>query len=303
MCNNKKSIYSNTLKSYIDVPCGRCSRCVDRSINGWVFRGLQELKVSDSAHFVTLTYGPWSVPRNSRRQLYLRRKDLTDYWKRLRDYHYRSTAVNVSSRRLKYIACGEYGDKNGRPHFHAIIYNSHVQYINKAWQRKGNVYIDSDVNAKNIAYTLKYIQKQIVGPKKRHWPKDHEGKPAKPYRVMSKGIGINYLDDPQIIAHHKKFENNFVILGGKYKVAMPKYYRDKILDDGEKEDALAFIQQKVFEKDFDLMCKWLILPENLEMMRDGDEEEIKNGWELEKLRRVGIQERNYVRRIKKRNID
>ena len=44
------------------VPCGRCYACLTTRRNVWTFRILQELKVAESARFVTLTYTDETVP-------------------------------------------------------------------------------------------------------------------------------------------------------------------------------------------------------------------------------------------------
>lgn len=51
---------SDTKGTY--VPCGRCVNCLETKRSVWTFRLLMELRVAESAHFVTLTYDPLDVP-------------------------------------------------------------------------------------------------------------------------------------------------------------------------------------------------------------------------------------------------
>ena len=109
----KQGTYS--FKNFSDgmyVPCGRCIACRIRKREEWTIRLLHELKYHADAVFVTLTYNDESLPINQKGYPTLRKKHLQDFFKRLRinldrDYHHR---------KIKYFACGEYGDCTGRPH-------------------------------------------------------------------------------------------------------------------------------------------------------------------------------------------
>lgn len=91
----------------------------------WVTR----LELESSCHvdktFLTLTYrdapqmqGPL-LPDQERPGPTLIRKDLSDWLKRLRVTYQRA---NETSLPLRFYACGEYGDKNERPHYHVILF-------------------------------------------------------------------------------------------------------------------------------------------------------------------------------------
>jgi len=99
----------------IPVPCNRCPPCKHRRINEWVFRIMWEERYNSIAsHFVTLTYGTEHVPLTPNGFMSLRKTDLQKFFKRLRK--------NTGLRDVKYYACGEYGSKTNRPHYHAIIF-------------------------------------------------------------------------------------------------------------------------------------------------------------------------------------
>lgn len=93
------------------IPCGQCPACRYNSARDWAFRIQQEssdFKV-DEIFFVTLTYDSDSVPVDYS----LVPSHLSDWLKRVRrrlDYP------------IRFFACGEYGDRLGRPHYHAIIF-------------------------------------------------------------------------------------------------------------------------------------------------------------------------------------
>lgn len=98
------------------VPCGKCIGCrIDRS-RVWADRMVLELRDNDyKALFVTLTYDnlhlPWTFHNVSPT---LSVRDCQLWLKRLRK--------KFAPRRIRYFLAGEYGPKNGRPHYHAIIF-------------------------------------------------------------------------------------------------------------------------------------------------------------------------------------
>lgn len=208
----------------VPVPCGRCPPCKKRRVDGWVFRLLQEEKRSSAAKFVTLTYAPHSVPVSSHGFMTLDKSDLQKYFKRLRKA---LPGVNI-----KYYACGEYGSQNHRPHYHAIIFNvADDNAIFHAWSLDGKaigqVQIGT-VTGDSIAYTMKYIDNST-------WKMKHGRDDRVPeFAVMSKGLGDNYVTPAIIDYHHDDYSRLYLTVPGGFRVAMPKYYKDRIYnaDDG-----------------------------------------------------------------------
>lgn len=95
------------------VKCGKCSECQNEKANNWVIRNEYEKRKWNKICFITLTYKDNPV--------FLIKKDLQDFIKRLRrqiEYH----DLN-NGEKIRYFACGEYGETKGRPHYHIIIYN------------------------------------------------------------------------------------------------------------------------------------------------------------------------------------
>lgn len=93
------------------APCGKCNVCRVQRSNQWALRCMHELKqYGNKAVFVTLTYNEENLPKNKT----LVKDDLQKFWKRLRK--------NLKGRKISYFACGEYGSRYDRPHYHAIIF-------------------------------------------------------------------------------------------------------------------------------------------------------------------------------------
>ncbi|QCS37351.1 replication initiation protein [Tortoise microvirus 90] len=204
---------------FIPVPCGKCPECCMRRSNNWQFRLLQQEKASSSASFVTLTYNTDHVPMSKRGFMTLCKTDFQDFMKRLRYYHPKGA-------KLRYYAVGEYGSKTFRPHFHAIIFDLDREQLPKAWTL-GDIHI-GDVSGASVAYTTKYMHKGKMIPVHSNDDRIPE------FSLMSKKLGANYLT-PQMVAYHQAdLTRNYVTLEGGVKVAMPRYYREKIYSEEQR---------------------------------------------------------------------
>lgn len=201
----------------------------------WVFRLQQEQKVSVSSHFLTLTYSEENLPHTQCGRPTLVRRDHQLFMKRLRKYE--------KNAKIKYYAVGEYGSNTERPHYHSIIFNvENVDNIPKAWQL-GNVQVDKCTTA-SMAYVAKYVNKQTKF-KDRNDPRTPE------FSLMSKGLGSAFMTKAQR-KYMKQHLNPFITHVGGQKVALPRYYKDKIFTDAEKEiintkSKLHYEEQKPFE--------------------------------------------------------
>lgn len=156
----------NTLR----VRCGQCIGCrLDHSLM-WAIRLTHEAELHDSSVFITLTYNDENLPYD----LSLRKKHFQTFMKKLRK-HFSGTTI-------RYFHCGEYGEKNFRPHYHAILYGidfddktlhmsrdthagKHDVYTSKTLEKlwgKGFVTI-GEVNMQSTAYVARYTTKKITG--------------------------------------------------------------------------------------------------------------------------------------------
>jgi len=103
--------------------------------------------------FVTLTYDNDHLPQGGE----LVPQDLTNYLKRLRK------ALSLQGRKIRYFACGEYGEKNNRPHYHLIIYGlaeTETQIIAQCWG-KGGIHVGS-VTKDSLQYVCGYVLKKSL---------------------------------------------------------------------------------------------------------------------------------------------
>lgn len=101
-----------------ELPCGACLGCkTDRALD-WAHRSHHEASRWEHNCFLTLTYDQEHCPDG------LVPTDLQAFIKRLRHHHRRATPGCLRSPgQLRYLACGEYGDRRGRPHYHLCLFN------------------------------------------------------------------------------------------------------------------------------------------------------------------------------------
>lgn len=211
----------------VPVPCGRCPPCKQRRVNGWVFRLMQEHKQSSNSHFVTLTYDTDNVPISQNGFMTLDKPDVQKYFKRLRKL--------MPDVKFKYYLAGEYGTQNKRPHYHFIAFNCpDKQHFFDAWN-KGSVHV-GDVSNDSVAYTMKYIDKASF--RKMHSRDDR----IPEFSLMSKGLGDNYLTPESVQYHKDDISRLYMTKPGGYRIAMPRYYRNKIFNERERSAQVDIIQ-------------------------------------------------------------
>lgn len=202
------------------VPCGKCPVCAKRRISAWSFRLMQEDKVSSCSHFITLTYDTKHMPITRNGFMSINKRDVQLFFKRLRK-------ANLA--KLKYYAVGEYGGKTMRAHYHAIIFNADVSTIQKAWNL-GHVHY-GQVTGASVGYTLKYMSKGRRIPLHRNDDRCPE------FGLMSKGLGVSYLTCNMVQWHRNVIsERMYCNLEDGKKIAMPRYFKNKIYTDSERQE-------------------------------------------------------------------
>lgn len=206
----------------VPCPCGKCHECLKKRVSQWSFRLMQESKISHTAQFITLTYDTKHVPLTNRGFMTLEKRDLQLFFKRLRKKQFGNEKGDI-----KYYACGEYGSKTMRPHYHIILFNADINLISHAWNL-GHVHF-GNISQASVGYTLKYINKT----KKIPIHKNDDRK--KEFSLMSKGLGKSYMSKQMIKWHKNDLENRMYcnIEDGK-KISMPRYYKDKIYNKDER---------------------------------------------------------------------
>lgn len=205
----------------VPVPCGKCIECLRDYQNDWAFRLTQEVKKAGFSWYLTLTFAPKKAHVAYNKacdewQTYVEKRDVQLFLKRLRK---RCPELRHN---LKYFAIGEYGGDYNRAHYHIVLCSSAFPLGSYAkWYRiflscwhRGFIKLKM-TSEKNIGYVTKYMNKLDDSP--------HI---TKPFKLMSKGLGLCYLTDKMV----NYFFNSFAV-GVPFKkgyIKLPRYYKKKL---------------------------------------------------------------------------
>ncbi len=225
----------------IKVPCGKCPECLAKKQMQWSFRLMAHAEQSTSATFLTLTYEDSALPyRNGWPTLEKREFQL--FMKKLRNYTKKKSDVP-----LRYFACGEYGSKTDRPHYHAIMFNLPKPFndvVEQAWTKGFAGY--GDVNIQTIMYVTKY---SLKGNRSRNQLLDDKGRIPE-FNLMSKGLGKDWITQERA-DYLIKNRTRYVTMEGGHEVILPRYLVDKLpfKDEGQRMDYMA-------DSAMEMLVKW-----------------------------------------------
>lgn len=199
----------------LPVPCQYCIFCLRRKRSDWAFRMWCELKDHDKAVFITLTYSDENLPRSEKGLPTVKKKELQNFNRR----------IKYKNKNTRYYSVMEYGPKTQRPHYHGIYFGIDSQDVKEAWS-KGHIHT-GEVNNLTIAYTAKYNITRMYNEQEETWRE-------MPKALMSRdpGLGNSYLK--QIEKNSDMYKRGYVVMNG-YKQAMPKYYKDRLYTDQQRE--------------------------------------------------------------------
>lgn len=245
--------------SELQVPCRNCLGCrVDRS-QAWATRLMHEAKYHEKKCFLTLTYSDLYVPENGSLEKDVQQKFFKklrarleyDFLREIGDYAPRSKSEVLKIFRrnnpIRYFWCGEYGDLNGRPHYHAILYG--VDFPDRRKHSKNSrgeqLWVSDtledlwglghcqigDVTHESCAYVARYVMKKVTGD----LAEEH-------YQRVTPNGEIYHIE-PEFIrmslkpaigkVHYENFKTDFyprdyAVVRGR-QVPVPKYY-DRLLE-------------------------------------------------------------------------
>ena len=212
-----KNIYFDFRK--ISLPCSKCFECLQQKANEWSFRIYNETQLHEESCFITLTYADDNEE--------LSKREIQLFLKRLRKA--------IEPKKIRFFACGEYGSKHLRPHYHLIIFGFipkdleffyydkkgipifKSKFIADIW-KKGFISVGF-VSLDSSKYCAKYMQKLLESDKRLKVLIDFFGA-QKPFTLMSNrpGIGANFFKNNLDLLDTDK-----IYVKGKF-IKIPKYY-------------------------------------------------------------------------------
>lgn len=175
--------------------------------------------------FLTLTYDDENIPDGGN----LRPRDLQLFWKRLR---------NRIPEKIRYFACGEYGEKSLRPHYHAIVYNTdfvELDYFSRQIWDYGFIY-SVPATPETASYVAGYVTKKIS--------KFQDFRLEPEFIRCSRGIGGFLI--PNLVEYALSQGEHDVIheikIGGK-SYPLPDYIRRKMRELVFSDEYLELLKQ------------------------------------------------------------
>ena len=231
----------------ITIRCGHCRACRIEYQNQWKIRAEMEMQKHDWNMWCALTYDPVHLSLQNLEyeedvQLShlgrvgkfdsLEKQELKLFWKRFRKAVYPI--------KVRYMQCGEYGDKFGRPHYHCIIFGMSPDHkVFKGFvydpSRKGFVghlpqwpfgefwYSEKPATLQNAAYLAKYIHKKHKGKDAAEYYSELNINPEFFSVSTRPGIGSEVIDDNADYF----FTNPFYRVGDK-KMSLPRYAVERL---------------------------------------------------------------------------
>jgi hypothetical protein len=174
------------LREPLKIPCGQCMGCRLEKSREWAVRATHEASLHSRNCFVTLTYNNEHLPPD--KSLHL--DHFQDFMKRLRKKYVPKCPYKpgtqersewMSKHGIRFLHCGEYGEKFQRPHYHVLLFN--FDFSDKVLLRQlpnGHKLYESDslkalwpfgfhsigaVTFESAAYVARYVTKKRTGDK------------------------------------------------------------------------------------------------------------------------------------------
>lgn len=242
--SGKRSIVFNPKYGYEDrpvsVPCGRCNGCRLEYSRQWAVRCVHESQLHAENCYITLTYNNDHLPR--------------DYSINVRDYQLFLKRLRKRIGHFRFFLCGEYGDVDRRPHYHALLFgkdfsdrvfhgynkNGDPLFISKILENEwGNGFCTvGDATFESAAYVARYAMKKVNGERAAthyQWVHPLTGeivqqmpeflRMSRGGRTGQGGIGSGWLAK----FRRDVYPDDFIILPNGHKCKPPRWY-DAVLE-------------------------------------------------------------------------
>lgn len=220
---------SGGVDRFLTLRCGQCIGCrVERS-RQWAVRCMHESQMHKDNYFVTLTYDDENLPH-----------DLS-----LNHVHFQKFMKRVRKKfgPVRFFMCGEYGEENARPHYHACIFGLRLSDL-KYWRtsdsgspcyrspaleicwRFGSSEV-GQVTFESAAYVARYSLKKVTGSGADehyqsvnvHTGELYQRDPEYARMSLKPGIGFTWFEK----YGREVFPRDRVVVNGR-EVKPPRYY-------------------------------------------------------------------------------
>lgn len=253
----------------MQIPCGNCWACQLNYSAEWAQRCMLEAQQHECNWWITLTYDDDHLPIATQINLgeielfppddgswnegTLYPRHVTLFLKKLRKYFSEKGHTGI-----KYLYCGEYGEKTHRPHYHMILFNCpldpkefYAPFVDKTffkahWKSHeiekfwNHGMIDlTELEWNNAAYTCRYCMKKLMlqgSAEEKNWYYAEQGKEREFIRMSRRpGIGMTYYEQHK--DHIYKTDSMYAFtINGVINLKPPKAFDRKL----EKENPELF---------------------------------------------------------------
>lgn len=235
----------------INLPCGQCVGCRLERSRQWAVRCMHEAQMWEHNCFITLTYASEHLPKIFETPTLV----LSDFQKFMKRLRFSATGLTsfvnpdsgATESPIRFFHAGEYGEKYGRPHYHACLFN--YDFLDKVYLKKSPSGMDlyrskfleelwpfghssiGSVTFQSAAYVARYIMKKQNGPsaEKHYRAIDVETGEllhrSPEYTTMSRRPGIGSLWFDKFSAD--VYPHDYVIVNGR-KCRPPKFYDGRL---------------------------------------------------------------------------
>jgi uncharacterized protein YlaI len=198
----------------------------------WAIRCMHEASMHEKNCFITLTFNDDHLPMDGS----LNYRDFQLFMKRLRK--------RFPNRNIRFYMCGEYGERDARPHFHALLFNFDFE-DRTVWKKteSGSIIYRSaaleelwsfgyssigDVTLQSAGYVARYVMKKMTGDFAKRWYErvnPHTGEltrltPEFNRMSLKPGIAQAWFDK----FYADVYPQDAVVLEGGRKMKPPKFY-------------------------------------------------------------------------------
>lgn len=222
------------------LPCGQCLECRLNYAREWAVRCVHEAQMYENNSFITLTYDDEHLKSPK-----LQYRDFQLFMKRLR-FAYPNSQIGC-------FVTGEYGEKNKRPHWHAILFNwsppdqeflrsnergdriFKSPVLDRLWGNNDPIKKPNEVGSvtfESAGYCARYAAKKLVHGNDC----DHEWHPISK-KSSKHAIGKKWLEKfwPDV------FNYGYIIINGE-KISVPRYY-EKWLQKNHPTEWVRYVTQ------------------------------------------------------------
>lgn len=234
------------------VPCGRCDACLVRARAEWVYRLQEELRVAQSAFFITLTYDTENLPisefveNETGAIFYDAVNDVRDLQLFNKKFRYRLKRENDI--KARYYIISEYGPCTQRPHYHGIYFFDKYIDLDTVDRLVRECWPSPIVTVDYVTdYRIKYVTEYCVTKSDipDHLPPN--------IRIVSRNPGLGYAYVDKLKDWHLQDPENrmYAPTYNGDRCNLPRYYRTKIFSKEFLDRRARELEEQKFNEEYE----------------------------------------------------